>query len=204
MNRLTSANLADIIKKEKVDAGVAEAEDFESDDLVLTQQDISEIEETEKMQVIDVNLNDVNVEAVEIESINDHFGRLSDLIESLEVVTGLSVIPLEMGHIAPEVVSLSRHKIIEFNGVRYAMSPNVRMDVIEKWSERIRKQLSEGIPFMEKLNLSVTYNGVEYETLALSEAEWKYLMSMYRRYKQQLAKVNGNEIVLAILAERAD
>lgn len=206
MERVNDIKIADVIKEEKVKAGVIETEDFGSNEVLDDVEPVEEIKSVSKMQVINVDTDNSGVDAIEIESINDHFGRISDLLEGLEEVTGLSVIPLEMGHVAPEVVSLSRHKLITFgkkNPMRYAMSHHIRTDVVNQWIERIKKNLSEGVPFCERLNITVTYNGVEYKTLALSEDEWTYIMSCFRNYKEQLVKTTDDKVILAVLAERA-
>jgi len=150
-----------------------------------------------------VDISDITTEAIELPVINDEHGRLSDLLEALEKKTGLSVIPLEMGHIAPEVRSLSRHTIFENNGVRYAMSHHIRYDVINSLQDRIIKTLSSGLPFEELLNIKVTYNGKEYDTLSLSEDEWKLMMAKFRKYKEKLTRTTDGQYCLSILAERA-
>lgn len=154
--------------------------------------------------VVAVNISSVQTEAIELPAINDEHGRISDIITALEDETGMSVIPLEMGHIAPEVQSLREHSIFENSGKRFAMSHRIREDVIDSWQERIIKSLSAGIPFEEVLNIVVTYRGYEYETLALSVDEWTLLMAKFRKYKERLTRTPSGEFCLHVYAERAD
>lgn len=179
---ILSANDFDVINTEEEEAIDVDLKDAETD--------------------IEVDLTGVEAAPIELAVISDEHGRISDLIEALEETTGQSVIPFEMGHISPEVMTLARHKIFEFAGGRFAMSHRKRMGVIESFQERIIKTLSSGIPFREELNTVVTYNDTEYKTFKLSEDEWKYLMAKFRNYKERLFVTSDNKLVIEILAER--
>ena len=152
---------------------------------VQNTEDFGEInEETESSAADDtwssdvpVDMSSIETDMIELVAISDEHGRISDLIEAPEEETGLSVIPLDMGHVAPEVQNLSRHSIFENKGIRYAMSHRIRNDAILNLQERIIKTLSSALPFEEKLNIKVTYNGTEYETLSLSQDEWTLIMT---------------------------
>lgn len=200
MSKLKSVSIVDIIKEEKEKEQKTVEVDFEEP---VASED-EEQPETVHTQDVEVDFNDVDVEEIQLEEIRDEHGRISDIIESLEQCTGLSVIPLEMGHIAPEVSSLERHKIFEYNGVRYAMSHNKRMHVIKAYKERIIRLLSSGLPFKESLNTTVVYDGKDYETLSLSEDEWKYLMAMFRKYKEHLFYGENGKLFLEVLPDRED
>lgn len=143
-----------------------------------------------------------DVEAVEIPSIVDKYGRLSDIIEAFELETGMSVIPLKMVNIAPEVESLQRHEIFEFMGERYAMSRIPREKVVEEWQEKILANLSTGLVFEEDLVTNIVHNNQTYKTLSLSRAEWTLLLSKFRFYKQDLVVRNEKSIVMMVFAER--
>lgn len=160
---------------------------------------VEEKEETQELKVFFID-----VDAVELPEIHDDYGRLSDAIEALENVTGLSVIPLQMANIAPEVVSLKRHTIFTFNGVRYAMSQRIREAAVNSFKERVMQALLSGLPFREDLVTSVRYEGNEYLTLALSQEEWTYILSLFRKYKQSLSIQNGNQLVLEVFAQRVN
>lgn len=204
MMRKTVMSISDVIKsRSEGSSDVASEKDFE--------EEIEEIEpvavnlpEMDDGDVVAVDVSLVEAEAIELPAINDDHGRISDIIRALEDETGLSVIPLEMGHVAPEVQSLSKHSIFVNQGKRFAMSHRIRQDVISGWQERIVKMLSAGLPFEEKLNIIVTYKGEEYETLSLSEDEWTLLMAKFRNYKERLTKTKSGEYCLYVYAERAN
>ena len=187
MNRVMSVGIVDILKKAQEEAANAANTDidFEEEDNLKEEVEVGVVPEPTISQ-LDVDLSGVEVDGIELQEIRDEHGRISDLIESLEDCTGLSVIPLEMGHIAPEVTNLERHEIFELNGVRYAMSHRLRKKVIEAYKTRIIKVLSSGLPFKESLNASVEHDGNEYVTLQLSRDEWTYLMALFRNYKEKI------------------
>ena len=198
MEHITSINICDVIRKgfSKEAEPVPDFEDagIEAGDLVT--------EETVEQQEIHVDITAVNAEAALLPAINDEHGRLSDIFEALEAATGQSVIPFEIGKIAPEVSSLARHKIFEFGGKRYAMSHTLRESVLDNFYTRIMKTLASGIPFSEELNTVVTYDGSDYHTFSLSEDEWTYIMARFRNYKEKLYVNAEKRLVLEILPER--
>lgn len=182
---------------------------IESKEEVIAQEEIEDVIEpvhnlsTGETELISVDFSTVTTEAIELPVINDEHGRVSDLLESLEDATKLSVIPLEMGNVAPEVKSLSRHSIFMLAGKRVAMSHRIRYDVINAMQERIIRTLSSALPFEELLNIRVNYKGTEYDTLSLSEDEWTFLMAKFRKYKQELVKTADDKYYLKFFAERA-
>lgn len=145
----------------------------------------------------------IDIEEVHISEITDVHGRLSDILESIEQLTGLSVIPLEMAEIAPEVSSLSRHEIFELGGKRYAMSKEPRTTVIDNFTTIITETLRTGVPFIAKLAKVVNYKGVDFLTLELSRIEWTILLSKFRLYRGELRKTPDNELILQISTEHA-
>lgn len=152
---------------------------------------------------VSIAVDVMDVEEITIPAIVDTYGRLSDRVEALEHETGLSVIPLTMANIAPEVESLSRHEIFEFNGERYAMSSKVRDQVINNWQEKVIANLSSGLAFEEGLVINVEYRGILYKTLSLSKNEWTLLLSKFRLFKQSLVIRNRSNIIMTIKAEHA-
>lgn len=204
MGRLTSIGIVDIIKrKQQMDKRAEEEKILDIDDTEMIVDDESVDAESVSITDIDVDISGVSVESVDLAEIRDEHGRISDLIESLEEFTGLSVTPLEMGHVAPEVASLERHEIFEFNGERYAMSHKIRKKVVDAYKTRIIKVLSSGLPFKESLNTVVEYDGKEYETLQLSRDEWTYLMAMFRNYKEKLYESSDGKIYYEVFPDRA-
>ena len=151
---------------------------------------------------VKLSIDYVDVDAIDLPEINDTFGRLSDIIEAIEGVTGFSVIPLDMANIAPEVVSLQRHDIFIFGGKRYAMSHKLRENVIAAYKEKIMQNLGTGLAFTEDLVVPIKYDGHTYKTLALSKNEWSYLLSIFRHYKQSITVHNDSELLLSVFAER--
>lgn len=195
MSRINEVNICEILRSRQ-EAKSANKPDFDLDVDYST-----EIEPVDVPSEMEVSVNFSNVAAIDIPVINDEHGRLSDIIEALETELDLSVIPLEMAEIAPEVRNLARHKIFELGGERFAMSHRKRDHVIKSYKERILKSLTEGIPFEETLNIKVSRNGVDYNTISLSEDEWTLLLSMFRHYKQKL-KVSSGNLILKIIPER--
>ena len=149
--------------------------------------------------VIQVQL--VDVEPIKIAEIVDVHGRISDIVESLELKLNIAVVPLSMARIAPEISRLQRHELYELGGQKYAMAKRPRESVVSKYCERIVKTLSSGLPFSESLMINVDYNGTMYRTIALSQVEWTLILSRFRNYKEVLKIVNKNELVMEILAE---
>lgn len=152
-------------------------------------------------RTFDVQFTDV--EPIEVNQIVDKHGRLSDIIEALEEKTGLSVIPLSMANIAPEVTELQRHEIFEFGGERYAFSHRIRRNVVDEYVEAITANISSGIPFALELVTSVVEHDNTYKTLLLSRDEWTYVLSKCRNFKQSLiANDDETQITMTIMAER--
>lgn len=151
----------------------------------------------------EIEVSIIDVDEVVIPEIKDVKGRLSDIIESIEQSTGLSVVPLNMAGIAPEVIKLQRHEIFELGDVRYAMSKQVRENVVNEYVDRIRKSLTSGLPFVENLSKGVTYFGEDYRTIALSRVEWTIIISKFRRYKSAIRIKDGIDLVLEIYPEHA-
>lgn len=200
MGRITTIGLADVLNEIKEKKKLA-TDEFQFNENIGT--DVAEIHSAEAEQ-LSVSLDDTDVEAIDLDEIRDVYGRISDLIEALEDDTGMSVIPLEMGHIAPEIVSLQRHEIMDFNGKRVAMSHRIRDNVIDSFKERIIKTLSTGLPFKESLNVIVTHAEHDYETLALSKDEWTRIMAMFRHYKERLIREADGKYYLEILPDRKE
>lgn len=151
----------------------------------------------------EIEVSIIDVDEVVIPEIKDVKGRLSDIIESIEQSTGLSVVPLNMAGIAPEVIKLQRHEIFELGDARYAMSKQVRENVVNEYVDRIRKSLTSGLPFVENLSKGVTYFGEDYRTIALSRVEWTIIISKFRRYKSAIRIKDGIDLVLEIYPEHA-
>lgn len=143
-----------------------------------------------------------SVEAIELNEINDKHGRLSDALESLEISTGFSVLPIALAHIASEVKTLARHEIFEFQGVRYSMSPNIRKAEIERMEADILKTIQDGVVFRESLMTTFAYKGKIYSTLLLSRVEWDWILSRFKLYKHSLRVINNSDIILIVEPER--
>lgn len=186
-----------VLIQEDVEPVIVPAHELEKE----TESEFAEISVNEGKTTISVDFLDI--EAVQIDEIHDTHGRLSDIVESLESLLNLSVIPLRMANIAPEVVDLQRHEIFEFGGERYAFSKKMRKDKLDEYSTEIYQNLSTGLPFSLELVTSVSYQGTIYPTLLLSRAEWTFIMSKYRIYKEELNTDNKSSITLDIFAERA-
>ena len=151
---------------------------------------------------VELQVKHINVEPIQLQEINDTYGRLSDIIEAVEHSTGLSVIPLEMANIAPEVASFNRHDIFTFHNKRFAMSRVPRENVMDAYQEKIIQTLESGVVFREDITTNVKYKDKEYLTLKLSATEWTFLLSKFCRYKQSLRIVDDNSIIMEIFAER--
>lgn len=197
MAKAETFNIVDMIDNEDTDNKDVLSEPDFTEDITPAIIDIPKDE-----QDIDVDYSTLEVQPIELESINDKHGRISDILEALENSTGMSVIPFEMGHIAPEVSSLARHKIFDFDGTRFAMSHKKRSSVIGDYRRRIINTISSGVPFREEINTHVSHNGKDYMTFKLSEDEWTYIIAIFRNYKERLYKTSDGKIILEVLAER--
>lgn len=178
---------------------------------LLDNQEILDSQLEEDLELVgEPNDNDVaiqvtfdeEVEPIEIKEIVDAHGRLSDIIDSLEDAVGLSVIPLKMANIAPEVSRLQRHEIFTFGGERYAFSNKIRQNVCDRYLAQITKTISEGVPYQLDLVTTITWRDKVYTTLLLSRVEWTYIMSKCRGYKQTLTTDQKTQITLKVFAER--
>lgn len=150
----------------------------------------------------EIKVDFMDVEPIVIDEIVDRHGRLSDILEALEEELHVSVIPLQMAKIAPEVTKLQRHEIFMFGKESYSFSQNVRRDVVDSILDSIISNISSGIPFSYDLITSVMYDGQSYRTLALSRKEWTYILSKCRNYKQSLVTDMANSITLNVFAEK--
>lgn len=143
----------------------------------------------------------VQAEQIIVSDISDVKGRLSDAVESLEAMHGVSVVPLEMANISSAVSKLQRHEIFELSGKRYAMSKVVREDIVRMYVDRIVNALSTGMPFVENLMVIITHNGMNYKTISLSREEWTAILSKFRMYKQALTIRDGSDLIMTIETE---
>lgn len=184
-----------VTSKEKVTEPLAEeptmAEDAEQ-----------ELELQEPAQDSCISVDFTEIEPISIKSIVDVHGRLSDILESVEDDLGISVIPLKMVDIAPEVEQLQRHEIFTLGGVRYAFSHRVRKNVCDHYLEQIVTCLSEGVPFTLELATTIIWQDKQYNTFLLSRDEWTYIMSKCREFKQKLTTDNKSQITLHVYAEK--
>ena len=144
------------------------------------------------------------IEPIVIDTIIDKQGRLSDILESIEEECGISVIPLKMAEIAPEVAQLKRHEIFTLGNERYAFSHRVRLNVCDHYLEQIVSCLSEGVPFTLDLATTISWHDSQYNTFLLSRDEWTYIMSKCRNFKQKLTTDGKSQITLHIFAEKAN
>lgn len=166
------------------------------------EQSPEDVSEEASRKELSIDFKGVLADAIDVEVINDEYGRISDVFEAFEEDTGMSVIPFKMGKIAPEVVSLARHKIYEFDGEHFAMSYKVRDKAVDQMVERVVRSLSSGMPFKEDLVTTINYKGKNYRTLTLSEDEWLLVLSKFRHYKENLYITNDNQLMLEISTER--
>lgn len=158
--------------------------------------------EPETEVVLPVDL--IKTEPIEIKEIVDTHGRLSDILESFEDDYGISVIPLRMAKIAPEVSKLDRHEIFSFGNNVYAMSQRIRNNVCDTYLSQIVSNISAGIPFELELMTSIVHEDETYETLLLSRAEWTYIMSKCRNFVESLTTDdNQTRLTLHIGTEKA-
>lgn len=148
-----------------------------------------------------IPINYMDVEQIVITEITDSKGRLSDIIESFEIKTGLSVIPLDMADIAPEVTQFSRHNIFTIGEKRWAMSNVIRQEVVDAYIAKIVESLKTGLPFTESLSVIIPYNGVDYKSFALSQKEWTYILSAFNLYVGNLY-VRGDDLILEVTPKR--
>lgn len=143
----------------------------------------------------------LDVDEIILPEIKDVHGRISDIVDAIEVSTGVAVVPFEMANIAPEITKLQRHEIFQLGDRRFAMSKEIREGVVTQYTNKIVRTLTSGVPFVENLATTVTYNGKVYNTLALSKIEWTTLLSKFRKYKHSLRAQDNSSIILEILAE---
>lgn len=148
-----------------------------------------------------IPINYMDVEQIVITEITDSKGRLSDIIESFEIKTGLSVIPLAMADIAPEVTQFKRHNIFTIGDKRWAMSNTIRQDVVDAYIAKIVEALKTGLPFTESLSVIIPYNGVDYKSYALSQKEWTYILSTFNLYVGNLY-ARGDDLILEVTPKR--
>lgn len=158
--------------------------------------------EEETTVMIPISVHFTEVEAVNVAEIRDEHGRLSDMLDAIGEELDVTVLPLHMCNIAPEVTMLQRHEIFELGGVRYSMTDKIRRKEVDNYKQRILRSLKMGLPYEETLVSSVTYNNKDYSIISLSRAEWTLLLSMFRNYKQSLFINGENKIVMRVLAER--
>lgn len=159
-----------------------------------------EIAEPEQEDSISVDFADV--EPISIKEIVDVHGRLSDILESVEDELGISVIPLKMVDIAPEVAQLQRHEIFTLGDTRYAFSHRIRKNVCDHYLEQIVTCLSEGVPFKLELGTTIMWHDQQFNTFLLSRDEWTYIMSKCREFKQKLTTDRKSQITLHVYAEK--
>jgi hypothetical protein len=174
---------------------------IDNQDQVVTSGNDLELGSEEPQTDIPVMFSEI--EPIIIDTIIDKQGRLSDILESIEEECGISVIPLKMAEIAPEVAQLKRHEIFTLGNERYAFSHRVRLNVCDHYLEQIVSCLSEGVPFTLDLATTISWHDSQYNTFLLSRDEWTYIMSKCRNFKQKLTTDGKSQITLHIFAEKA-
>ena len=148
-----------------------------------------------------IPINHIEVAQAVIEEVEDTHGRLSDIVDNMISITGCSVIPFEMCGISNSVIKLARHDIFVLGDTKYAMSVTPRLAVVEDFKNRITNTLKSGVAFKESLNRSITYDSKLYTTLALSSKEWDYVLSYFKKYRQDVYATLLGDIILEVGTE---
>lgn len=146
-----------------------------------------------------IKLTNLTVEPIQIPEIVDKYGKLSDIIERYENGYSLSVVPLEMTTILPQVKKLQRHEILEYKGKRYASSTErvVSVQRFQEYKDKIYETLAEGQAFVDNLHLSTVIDGIKVETLKFNMHELQLLFGYYRLYDPKLITTsNGDQYIV--------
>lgn len=147
--------------------------------------------------VKEVEVDLLPIEALEIGIIRDSKGYLSDVVDKYLEKLNSTVVPLAMTTILPQVAELKRHTLFVLGTERFAMSDDVRQDVITAYKDTITEKLKSGMPFKESLCTKIIHENTTYTNLKLCEAEWTYLVSLFRNYNAKLIQV-GNDLLLTV------
>jgi len=150
-----------------------------------------------------VDVESYDVDKVVVDKIYDKHGRLSDILDAAMQSLNVVALPLAAVSISTEVEFLQRYSLVTYDGVKYAMSRNIREDAIECYTNQIVESLSEGMAFDQDLTMTVTHCGEVYQTYDLSTAELGFLTSKFSNYINKVYLTAGGHLNLVVYPERA-
>lgn len=137
----------------------------------------------------------LSVEAIVIPDVVDKHGKLSNMIAQYEDAYDLSVVPLSITTILPQVTKLQRHDIVEFNGERYAVSTDriVNAERFLQYEKKIVEQLSEGCAFIDSLWETRDIQGYSVQTVKFNTHELETLCGRFRNYSPRVIMTSQGE-----------
>lgn len=143
---------------------------------------------------------DINTEQqITIEDIKDEQGYLSQKIQELLDKYDIRTIPLQVTDILPQVTELKEHDLVSVDGVLYAMNRDYDKGRIIRYRDAIAASLKSGLPFKKSLLVDVELeSGDIFKTLDLTQTEWNFVCSLFRKYNPRLIITEDNDFILLV------
>lgn len=174
--------------------------------LTETEENIARIDNSRKMPKVYEEIQgeyfawDINTEQqITIEDIKDEQGYLSQKIQELLDKYDIRTIPLQVTDILPQVTELKEHDLVSVDGVLYAMNRDYDKGRIIRYRDAIAASLKSGLPFKKSLLVDVELeSGDIFKTLDLTQTEWNFVCSLFRKYNPRLIITEDNDFILLV------
>lgn len=140
-----------------------------------------------------VNLDYLDVPPVQIASIKDTQGRLSDMVEQKMNALSVVCLPLQMTSILPQVEELQRYDLYQCGTQTYITARVVREQLMRKVEQRIIETLESGLIYTEDILKANIYEGQSYNNLIYTLQEQSYIISRFRLYHAEIRYSNEPE-----------
>lgn len=136
------------------------------------------------------------ISKITVPVIKDMTGRFSDVLDAVSSELGVNVIPFRLVEFPTAIVELQRYDIEVIGAEKFAVSRDIRIDVIKEYTERIMDAIQTGNVFVENLWVEIDHNGINAKTLRLSKYELSYLCASFEDFNPQIKRDNGSGDIL--------
>lgn len=133
-----------------------------------------------------VNLDYIDVPPIQISTMKDTHGRLSDMVEQKMNSLGVVCLPIQMTSILPQVEELQRYDLYRCGDQTFITARVIREQLMQEVEQKIIETLESGLSYSEDVLKANVYNGQSYNNLVYTLQEQSYLISRFRLYHAEI------------------